>query len=357
MDSLKLTICKVVSCGVFWSLILSMPLASQEAAQPVYVNFTDSAARMVQVPRVPTKLVPLGTIAQIFLYTLAPDLLVGWSSNPTTDLLSYLPQRMRNLPVFGQFYGAASTLNMEALISARPDLLIDIGERKPTIVQDMDDIQSRTGIPTVFIEAGSFDSYAKTYRDLGSLLKLEARAEQLARFAESTVEYFKNLHNHFARGRRKARVYYGEEASGLVTIASGSLHSQTMDFAGLINVANLFQKGGTGRNQVSMEQLLLWDPDLIILTYGAKASELQKDPLFRQLRAVQQGRIYDVPVEPFNWIARPPSINRLVGLYWLAHLAYPDLVSRQILEARVREFYALFYHTNLGNADLGRFLR
>ena len=72
---------------------------------------------------------------------------------------------------------------------------------------------------------------------------------------------------------------------------------------------------------------------------------------------MQQGRIYDVPVEPFNWIARPPSINRLVGLYWLAHLAYPDLVSRQILEARVREFYALFYHTNLGNADLGRFLR
>ena len=142
-----------------------------------------------------------------------------------------------------------------------------------------------------------------------------------------------------------------------MTIASGSLHSQTIEFAGLVNVADLANKGGSGRNQVSMEQLLLWDPDLILLTNGAQASELQKDSLFRQLRAVQQGKVYDIPVEPYNWVARPPSVNRLIGLYWVAHLAYPNLVDRRTLENKLREFYSLFYHTSLSDADLRRLIR
>jgi iron complex transport system substrate-binding protein len=295
-------------------------------------------------------------MAQIFLFTLVPDRLVGWSSKPAAELVPYLPQNMRNLPVFGQFYGTASTLNMEALISAQPDIIIDMGERKPSIARDMDDVQNRTGIPTVFIEAASFESYAKAYRTLGRLLHIEAQAEKLTQFCESTMGDMVQLQSKLASRHPRVKVYYGEEASGLVTIASGSLHSQTIEFAGLINVADLANKGGSGRNQVSMEQLLLWDPDIIILTNGAQASLLQRDSLFRQLRAVRQGKLYDIPAEPYNWIARPPSINRLPGLYWLAHLAYPDLISRQYLEQRVREFYTLFYHTSLGDGDMKRFI-
>lgn len=344
---------------------LSVPLMAQTTsvspgpgnAEQARWTFTDSAGRTVQVPRTINRIAPSGPMAQIFLFTLVPDRIIGWSSKPASELLPYLSPAARALPVFGQFYGAASTLNMEALISAKPDIIIDMGERKPTIVQDMDDVQSRTGIPTVFIEAASFNSYGKTYRDLGKLLNVAPQAEQLAQFSETTVVYFQNLQDQLAKGRRKVRLYYGEDPSALMTIASGSLHSQTIEFAGLLNVAELANKGGTGRNQVSIEQLLLWDPDLIILTSGAQSSVVVHDTLFRQLRAVKQGRVYDIPAEPYNWVARPPSVNRLVGLYWLAHLAYPDLLSREMLEAKVKEFYSLFYHVQLGDAELKRFLR
>jgi len=358
---------KLMGCCLMFGLALSQSLFAQKAPDAVSSGsetqypsmwaFTDSAGRTVQVPQSIEKIAPSGPMAQIFLFTLVPDRFVGWSSKPAPELVPYLPQKTRNLPIFGQFYGTASTLNMEALISAKPDIIIDVGERKPSIARDMDDVQSRTGIPTVFIEAASFESYGKTYRDLGRLLKTEAQAEKLAQFSESAVAFSKNVQDQIGKGRAKVRLYYGEEASGLVTIAAGSLHSQTIEAAGLTNVADLSNKGGSGRNQVSMEQLLLWDPDMILFTNGAEASVLQKDSLFRQLRAVQQGRVYDIPVEPYNWIARPPSINRLVGLYWLAHLAYPDLVSQQMLESKVREYYALFYHTNLSDADLKRFIR
>lgn len=352
---------------LLWGFIVSMPMAAQNAPDGVIAGselqyssmwtFTDSAGRIVQVPQSIKKIAPSGPMAQIFLFTLVPDRFVGWSSKPAPELLPYLPPTIRDLPVFGQFYGASSTLNMEALISAKPDIIIDIGERKPTIVRDMDDIQSRTGIPTVFIEASSFESYGKTYRELGRLLKVEIHAEKLALFSEAAAAFSKYLRNEIAKGRPRVRLYYGEDVSGLATIASGSLHSQTIDAAGIVNVAELANKGGSGRNQVSMEQLLLWDPDIILLTNGAKASVLQKDSLFQQLRAVKQGRVYEIPLEPYNWVARPPSINRLVGLYWLAYLAYPDLVSRESLESKVREFYALFYHTTLSDGALKRLIQ
>ena len=356
---------RLMFLSLFCGLVLASPLMAQNGIDGLsggtevsaVRTFTDSVGRKVQIPQTINRIAPSGPMAQIFLFTLVPDRFVGWSGKPAPELMPYLSQSMRNLPVFGQFYGSSSTLNMEALISARPDLIIDIGERKPSIVRDIDDVQNRTGIPTVFIEAGSFDSYGKTYRDLGRLLKTEDQAEELAQFSESTVAYFKNLRDQLARERRTVRLYYGEDPSGLMTIASGSLHSQTIEFAGLVNVADLANKGGSGRNQVSMEQLLLWDPDLILLTNGAQASELQKDSLFRQLRAVQQGKVYDIPVEPYNWVARPPSVNRLIGLYWVAHLAYPNLVDRRTLENKLREFYSLFYHTSLSDADLRRLIR
>lgn len=367
MAQSKVGTCRLMAPALVLSLALSCPLMAQKAPDGVSAStetatsmnwtFTDSAGRTVQVPNTIKKIAPSGPMAQIFLFTLVPDRFAGWSSKPAPELVPYLSKTMAQLPVFGQFYGTASTLNMEALISARPDIIIDIGERKPTIARDMDDVQNRTGIPTVFIEAASFESYSKTYRDLGRLLKVEDQAEKLARFSDDTVAYFKNLQNQFGQNRRKATLYYGEDASGLMTIASGSIHSQTIEFAGLINVADLANKGGSGRNQVSAEQLLLWDPDIIILTSGAQAESLKKDSLFRQLRAVQQGKVCDIPVEPYNWVARPPSINRLAGLYWLAHLAYPDLVGRQTLETKVREFYSLFYHKALSDGDLKRFIK
>ncbi|AEJ18749.1 ABC transporter substrate-binding protein [Gracilinema caldarium] len=182
---------------LFCGFALSQPLWSQKAPDAVSAgtefltaslwSFVDSAGRTVQIPHSITKIAPSGPMAQIFLFTLVPDRLIGWSSKPAPELIPYLPQRMRNLPVFGQFYGAASTLNIEALITAQPDIIMDIGERKPSIARDMDDVQKRTGIPAVFIEAVSFDSYAKTYRTLGRLLQKEAQAEKLAQFSEATV--------------------------------------------------------------------------------------------------------------------------------------------------------------------------
>ena len=73
------------------------------------------------------------------------------------------------------------------------------------------------------------------------------------------------------------------------------------------------------------------------------------------MRAVQEGRVHLSPVLPFGWIDRPPSLNRIIGLDWMAATFYPDRYQID-LRARARDFYRLWYHLDLTEAQLDRLL-
>ena len=76
---------------------------------------------------------------------------------------------------------------------------------------------------------------------------------------------------------------------------------------------------------------------------------MKTDPAWAEVAAVKAGRVWLSPGLPFGWIDRPPSLNRLIGLRWLAGLFYPDQ-ARQDLRAETREFYRLFYQVELDEA-------
>lgn len=138
--------------------------------------FTDDAGRDVTVPAGITRIAASGSTAQMILMTLVPELLVGLASSPSTAQRPYFPEEMWTLPTFGQFYGSKANLNMEALIDAEPQLIVDLGDAKENVRSDMDGIQKQTGIPTVFLEA-TLEEMPQAYRKLGRLLHRETEAE------------------------------------------------------------------------------------------------------------------------------------------------------------------------------------
>ena len=105
----------------------------------------DDYNRDVEVPAEITRIAASGATAQMILMTIAPDMLVGLSSSPSTQQMPYFPEEMWTLPTFGQFYGSKSNLNMEALIDAQPQIVIDLGDRKVGGGSDMQEIQRQTG--------------------------------------------------------------------------------------------------------------------------------------------------------------------------------------------------------------------
>jgi iron complex transport system substrate-binding protein len=106
---------------------------------------------------------------------------------------------------------------------------------------------------------------------------------------------------------------------------------------------------------VSMEQVLAWNPDVIITIEPAFATSVRTDPVWAPVKAVQTGRVYLSPSMPFGWVDFPPSVNRLIGLWWLGKVLYPDRFPED-LRPITREFFQRFYHMTPTDAQIDRIL-
>lgn len=345
-----------------FSILLSICLlfcffsaCGQQAAEELQATtaFTDSAGRTVTVPENITMIAPSGSVSQMILMTLVPERLVGLSSMPDASQLLYFPDYIANLPVFGQFYGSKANINMEALIAAQPQIIIDLGDFKDGIADDMDAVQNQTGIPTVFIDA-SLENLPTAYRMLGSLLSVEERAEELASYIEETIAYAAQKSAQILPEDRKT-VLYGTGASGLSCNARGSSQADVIELVGAINVvepeSNSHHYGGT---ELDLEQVYALDPEVILFSVDGPYDDLQNSE-WSELFAVKYGTFYEVPALPYSWMSMPPSVNRVIGIWWLGNLLYPDFFDYDMVE-KAQEFYKLFWNYDLSDEEAAELL-
>ena len=193
------------------------------------------------------------------------------------------------------------------------------------------------------------------YRFMGELFGVEEQAEKLAVYAEDT---FNDIANMNIPEEEKVRMYYGNGEDSLETAPVGSSHAQIIDMVNAVNVADL-ELGDGSRVQISLEQLLAWDPDVIVvngepkanMSGGTAADAILNDPDFASLKAVRNGMVFGTPNAPFSWVDRPPGPNRIIGMRWLSGLIYGDYLNFDVDE-EVREFFQLFYHVDLTDEQL-----
>jgi iron complex transport system substrate-binding protein len=102
---------------------------------------------------------------------------------------------------------------------------------------------------------------------------------------------------------------------------------------------------------VSPEQILSWQPGVILAIDRGVYAAIRTDPVWRKVKAMQDGHVHLVPHLPFSWLDDPPAPNRLMGLLWLGKLRYPDSFPQDI-RAEARRFYALFYQQEPSDAQL-----
>jgi iron complex transport system substrate-binding protein len=310
--------------------------------------FTDSAGRAVELPRAIDRIAPSGAYAQILLYTLCPDKLIGLSTPFSRNQKRYIDEKYWDLPVFGRFYGKNATMNFEEIIKAAPDVIIDVGEEKDGIAADMDGIQEQTGIPVLFVKA-TLDTTAEAYDALGELLGVPARGAALSAYVRETLAFAAENRAKLPETDR-VRVLFGNGEYGLEVAGAGSVHAETLEVAGATNAAVLDKVSGSGRDAVSIEQVLLWDPDAVILAPDSCYGDIFDDPLWAGVDAVRRGAVYEIPSGPYSWLDRPPSVQRTLGVLWLGNLLYPELYDIDMIEETQR-FYALFWNYALTEAE------
>jgi iron complex transport system substrate-binding protein len=326
--------------------LLSLPVLAEERV------FTDGAGRQVRVPEHVARVFAAGDPAAITLFTLAPDKLLGWTFPLRDDEKAFLPAPSAGLPVLGRLTGRASTANAETVLAAHPDIVFDLGDVDASHVSLADRTQQQIGIPYLLFD-GSFDKTPQLYETLGALLGDQQPAKDLADYARSTLA---EIAAGMARvpAERRPRVYYARGLDGLETALDGSINTEMLTYVGAANVARAPDRRNTAT--ASPEQILAWDPDVVITMDERFYRAVWTHPLWGGVRAVRDKRVYLLPRLPFGWFESPPAVNRLIGVRFLAATFYPDIFPRDLRETTA-DFYRRFYHIVLTEPQLDLLLK
>lgn len=330
--------------------------ATQETAETREI--TDMAGRKVTVPAAENieSVFSAGPVAAIFLYMVAPDKLLGWNYELNDVEKSIILEKYQDLPNFGM----GDSVNYEAVIAANPTIAINSGKINDTMVSDCDALSESLGIPVVAVD-NELNNSAEAFRFMGELLGVEDHAEELAQYAEQVFTDINALSD--IPEEKKVSVYFGNGEDSLETAPRGSQHAQILDVINAVNVADL-ELGDGSRVQISAEQLLAWDPDVIVVNGEPKADksgssaaeDILSNPDYASLKAVQDQKVYGTPNAPFSWVDRPAGPNRLIGMRWFSALIYPEYIKCDINE-EIHKFFDLFYHVDLSDEQLENVLK
>lgn len=330
--------------------------ATQETAETREI--TDMAGRKVTVPTAENieSVFSAGPVAAIFLYMVAPDKLLGWNYELNDVEKSIILDKYQDLPNFGM----GDAVNYEAVIAANPTIAINSGKINDAMVSDCDALSESLGIPVVAVD-NELNNSAEAFRFMGELLGVEDHAEELAQYAEQVFTDINALSD--IPEEKKVSVYFGNGEDSLETAPRGSQHAQILDAINAVNVADL-ELGDGSRVQISAEQLLAWDPDVIVVNGEPKADksgssvaeDILSNPDYASLKAVQDQKVYGTPNAPFSWVDRPAGPNRLIGMRWFSALIYPEYIKCDINE-EIHKFFDLFYHVDLSDEQLENVLK
>ncbi len=310
-------------------------------------TFTDSLGREFTFDGPVDAVAPSGLLSQLVIYAVAPDTLVGWSNEWTSGAEQYIPEEYRSLPLIGQIYGTNTEFSVEELLAHDPDIVLDIGEPKDGMAEDFAALEEQTGIPFVHIDA-TMETMPEAFTMTGELLGIEETAAVYADYCDEV--YSRTLEIMEQVGEDKTSVLYLTGDDGLNVIANGSYHAEILDLIG-DNAAVVDEPSskGTG-NETDLEQIMLWDPEVIFFAPGSVYDTAASNPLWQGLSAIQSGQYYEVPSGPYNWMGFPPSIQRYLGMMWMEKVLYPQYAGFDLME-EIQRYYDLFYHYDLSEEE------
>jgi iron complex transport system substrate-binding protein len=264
---------------------------------------------------------------------------------------AFVPAKVALLPIYGSLNGHGSDAIIDTVRASKADVIVDIGDIDSRYIAIADQVQAAAGIPYVLID-GALAKSADAYRLLGQLIGEPKRAEILASESDAILTSVQQRLADLSAEQRP-RIYYGRGPTGLQTGGARSLNLETIKTGGGINVGDSLDKGGLA--SVSADEVIAWNPDVILMQERPAYDAFIRGEEWKTVKAVHDGRVFLVPGAPFGWVEEPPSVNRLIGVRWIAALLYPDRFPEDIAGI-VRDFYRTFYQVEPTNTQINTLL-
>ena len=154
---------------------------------------TDASGREIRPPAKVERVYAAGPPAGVLVFAIAPDKLTGWTRAMRPNEAAFFAERHAQLPELGRLTGRGNTANVEVLLKARTDLIVDVGSTGEPYASLASQVQKQTGIPYALLD-GRIEATPATLRALGKLMGNDA--EPLA------LWYERELVEHACRNAR-----------------------------------------------------------------------------------------------------------------------------------------------------------
>lgn len=276
------------------------------------------------------------------------------------DRIVATTRTVKGMPVFRKFVpGIADAIiagatmgeiNIEALMQVHPEVLFVTGQ----IPEGRREQLEQAGIQVVTFRANSLQALIERTLITGEILGGGAvrKAQDYRDYINHNIARIKKGLEGISRERR-LKVYH-TMGTPLETMGRPSLVQDWMDASGAINVAEKWAPTNLHLVQVSIEQVLESDPDVIIVMFASQVETIRRDPVWSAFRAVKQNRVHANPRGMFWWSRE--TTEEALQILWVAKTLYPDAFNDINIERETRDFYARFYGYRLSDAEVNDFL-
>jgi iron complex transport system substrate-binding protein len=310
-------------------------LASSALCAAAQERFVDDAGREVALPATVDKVFSAGAPAELLLYTLVPEKLAGRNMTPSPAALAFIPPQFRAMPAIVNLPDRDDARYDAEILALDVDVYVDYGTIDADYVDALEAISARIKIPGVIFD-GRLTAIPSVYQRLGAALAVPERGAQLAAEAERLLDKYRGVLE-----SAPLRVYLACSQNGLSPCYQGHSAGEVAELLGATNVAG--NVDSAARRPLTPAEVQALKPDVIIAASRDAAAAIRADNAWRDVAAVAAGRVHAPPTLPFNWGSRPPSVNRLAGLIWMAYVL-PGKAYNDAFFADVRSFFTTFYH-------------
>jgi iron complex transport system substrate-binding protein len=241
--------------------------------------------------------------------------------------------------------GSKSTsINFETVVALKPDLVILYAQKDGLEFANRLDVM---GIKSIIILPESFESVKTSLKIIARAAGVTERAQEVADAMEGVLGMVEKRVVTLAPDQRKT-AYFASPLGFFSTATGNMLQDEIFTRAGVVNVGHDLK----GYFQViSPEQLLSWNPDLVIVSQHLHQSVKSRlnDPVLKRVTAVAEKAVYRSPSDLAPWDF--PSPLAVLGTLWLANKAYPERFAGIDVPGEIDRFHVRLFGKSLGEMN------
>lgn len=240
----------------------------------------------------------------------------------------------------------SESMNVEEVAALKPDVVFGN-------VEAYRDMFAKVGIPYVDVSFNSFDTMEQSIRLVADILGGEApsNADRYIKYLHDRLDWVDSKLSEL-NDEEKLSIVHGEPMYGLKIDGANTIIDEWIKYSGAINAAT---EVDGAKQSISIEQLLVWDPDVIISGDSLEdVDEITSDPAWKNLKAVKNDMVIVNPKGIFKWDRY--GIEEALQVQWCASILYPQYFEGFDIREETKYFYREFLGYELTDDEVEKFM-